>query len=204
LAERKVETEKMLKEEIARAAELAARLEQEGEVEKIESDEESEDEAKEYELWKQREISRIKRDREERDSYEKEREDTAKRRQLSDMEIRHIDKEKFVKIKKKWRFMQKYYHKGAFFKEGDNEDIQNKDFSLPTGEDLVDKTVLPKVMQVKNFGRSGRTKYTHLVDQDTTKFDAGWMANDSLQMKFTQKLGGMHGGLERPALKKKY
>merc|ERR1712013_786916 len=32
----------------------------------------------------------------------------------------------------------------------------------------------PKVMQVKNFGRSGRTKYTHLVDQDTTQFDAAW------------------------------
>lgn len=29
-------------------------------------------------------------------------------------------------------------------------------------------------MQVKKFGRSGRTKYTHLVDQDTTQFDSPW------------------------------
>ncbi len=40
-----------------------------------------------------------------------------------------------------------------------------RDVSAPTLEDRFDKTVLPKVMQVKNFGRSGRTKYTHLVDQ---------------------------------------
>jgi len=204
LEERKKDSERLVKEELEREKEAMARAVEEGEEEKIDSDEESEDEAKEYELWKQREISRIKRDREERDSYEKEREDTAKRRLLSDMEIRQMDKDKFTKDKKKWRFMQKYYHKGAFFAEGDTEDIQKQmDFSLPTGEDLIDKSALPKVMQVKHFGRSGRTKYTHLADQDTTSWDAGWMNNDSLGQKFVQKLGGMHGGLENPALKKK-
>lgn len=44
-----------------------------------------------------------------------------------------------------------------------------RDFAGATLEDHFDKTVLPKVMQVKDFGRAGRTKYTHLVDQDTTE-----------------------------------
>jgi len=39
---------------------------------------------------------------------------------------------------------------------------------LPTGFDKVDKTALPKPLQVKNFGLAGRTKYTHLQDQDTS------------------------------------
>nr|GFB30916.1 hypothetical protein [Tanacetum cinerariifolium]GFB30970.1 hypothetical protein [Tanacetum cinerariifolium] len=68
--------------------------------------------------------------------------------------------------KQKWKYMQRYYHKGAFFQDesADNtagttggDGILQLDYSAPTGEDKMDRTRLPKVMQVKHFGRSGRT-----------------------------------------------
>ena len=58
-------------------------------------------------------------------------------------------------------------------------------------------------MQVKNFGRSGRTKYTHLVDQDTTQFDSPW-TESTASMKFhNTKGGGMKQHFDRPSVKKK-
>ena len=55
--------------------------------------------------------------------------------------------------KKSWKFLQKYWHKGAFFQdEGDagtgavgGDAIFRRDYSAPTGDDKMDKTVLPKV-----------------------------------------------------------
>ena len=60
------------------------------------------------------------------------------------------------KEKKNWKFMQKYWHKGAYYQTGaddqfqdkESDDIFRRDFSSPTGEDKFDKTILPKVMQV--------------------------------------------------------
>ena len=84
------------------------------------------------------------------------------------------------------------------------EGLFKRDYSSATLEDNFDKTVLPKVMQVKNFGRSGRTKYTHLVDQDTTQFDAAWSQETTQSLKFQlNHAAGMKGGFERPSVKQK-
>lgn len=42
-----------------------------------------------------------------------------------------------------------------------------------------------QVMQVKNFGRRGRTKYTHLVDQDTTEMEDPLSVDPSVRQKRT-------------------
>ena len=57
---------------------------------------------------------------------------------------------------------------------------------------------------MKNFGRSGRTKYTHLVDQDTTQFESPWISETSMTAKFhATKGGGMKQIFERPSVKKR-
>lgn len=74
--------------------------------------------------------------------------------------------------KPKMKFLQKYYHKGAFYMDSDSvqkgEDVRARDYSAATQDDSVNRETLPKILQVRNFGKKGRTKYTHLVDQDTT------------------------------------
>ena len=49
--------------------------------------------------------------------------------------------------KGKYKFLQKYYHRGAFFMDKE-EGVYRRDFSGSTLEDKFDMTVLPKVMQV--------------------------------------------------------
>ena len=78
------------------------------------------------------------------------------------------------KQKVAYNYMQRYYHKGAFnpanidtsgYTEADMQVI-NRDYNMPTGEDKMDKSVLPQVLQKRTgqFGRKGNTKYTHLTD----------------------------------------
>ncbi|KAI9159993.1 hypothetical protein LWI28_004066 [Acer negundo] len=178
LEERKVETKQLLVEEVRKDEEIRKNMELDADVD---TDDEI-NEAEEYEAWKAREISRIKRDREVREAMLKEKEEIEKVRNMTEEERREWERRNPKPApppKQKWRFMQKYYHKGVFFQSDANDfsatvgsdEIFHRDFSAPTGEDKMDKTILHKVMQVKHFGRSGRTKWTHLVKEDTTDWN---------------------------------
>eukprot|EP00118_Oscarella_pearsei_P005371 m.24641 g.24641 ORF g.24641 m.24641 type:complete len:233 (+) comp28659_c0_seq2:753-1451(+) len=129
-----------------------------------------------YEAWKVRELRRIKRDREDREKADKDKDELDHLHQLTD-EQREQEfklKPKMITNKQdrgKMKFLQKYYHRGVFYLDEDDE-VFKRDFAQPTLEDHFDKTILPKVMQVKKFGLAGRTKYTHLVDQDTTGLES--------------------------------
>lgn len=213
LEERKVETKKILVEEVRKDEEIQKNLEMEANIADVDTDDEV-NEAEEYEAWKVREIARIKRDREAKEAMLKEKEEIEKVRNMTEEERREWERRNPKPApppKQKWRFMQKYYHKGAFFQSDAadtaatvrTDEIYHRDFSAPTGEDKMDKTILPKVMQVKHFGRSGRTKWTHLVNEDTTDWNNPWTYNDPLRAKYNAKMAGMNAPIAKPKGSKK-
>jgi len=167
-----------------------------------------ENEEVEYEAWKLRELKRLKRDRDEKEERAREAAEVERLRNMTEEERRLEQKLNPKKVtnkaaKGKYKFLQKYYHRGAFFLDKE-ENVFSRDVTSATLEDKFDKTVLPKVMQVKNFGRSGRTKYTHLVDQDTTQMDAAWSQETQQNLKFQMHhAAGMKNVFERPSAKKK-
>ena len=76
------------------------------------------------------------------------------------------------------RHLQRFHHRGAFYMDEDTldragpDDVRHRaaEYSrAATGEDKIDKTALPEVMQVKKFGFAGySTKYKGLAKEDTT------------------------------------
>jgi len=122
---------------------------------------------------------------------------------MTDREV--MEENKTIKEKQKadtsqYKFMQKYYHKGAFYQD---QEILERDYNQPTLEDKFNKEMLPKVLQVKDFGFAGRTKYTNLKDQDTSKPDAGWSQKTAVNSRMKAKLGGYKEGFDKPTGKKR-
>ncbi|KAK0089555.1 hypothetical protein PV325_006684 [Microctonus aethiopoides] len=205
--ERKRQTLRMVEEAIRKETQDTKMVDSnEGRLDDVCTDDENDE--VEYEAWKLRELKRIKRDREEREAIEKERLEIDRIRNLTEEERRQearINPKTVTNkaAKGKYKFLQKYYHRGAFYLDKDDT-VFKRDFSGATLEDHFDKTILPKVMQVKNFGRSGRTKYTHLVDQDTTQFDSPWISETAQNLKFhNNQSAGMKQVFERPSLSKR-
>nr|CAD7443037.1 unnamed protein product [Timema bartmani] len=201
--ERRKYTIKMVEDEIRK--ETTVKEGDEPSLNDVNTDDENDE--VEYEAWKLRELKRIKRDREEREQVERERLEIERLRNMTEeerrQELRNNPRQVTNKaMKGKYKFLQKYYHRGAFFMDRD-DDMYKRDFSAATLEDHFDKTILPKVMQVKNFGRSGRTKYTHLVDQDTTQFDSPWISETAQNLKFhNNQAAGMKQVFDKPTVSK--
>ncbi|KAF8604988.1 hypothetical protein BDV93DRAFT_537517 [Ceratobasidium sp. AG-I] len=128
------------------------------------------DPSAEFESWRTRELARLARDASAAQAREEERIERERRAALPEEErLREdqarADKTREEKPKGQQKFLQKYWHKGAFHQDADI--LKRHDFTEAT-ESTIDATLLPSVMQVKNFGKRGQTKYTHLRDQDTT------------------------------------
>lgn len=77
------------------------------------------DPAGEFDAWRLRELARIKRDKEAEIAREQEREEVERRRALPEEQrlkedLEHAKKLRDEKPKGEQRFLQKYWHKGAF------------------------------------------------------------------------------------------
>ena len=108
--------------------------------------------------------------------------------------------------KQKYGFMQRYYHKGAFFqddaddafaaksiKSSNGDDVLDRDYaSARTGEDKFFNESLPAVMQVRNFGRIGQTKYRGLKNEDTSRSarDDDWYKIGSTKKRSRERDAG--------------
>lgn len=161
----------------------------------------------EYLAWRLRELLRIKEERYEREAHYREKEEMEKIRNMTEEERRKIDEEKLAEwstqSSSQYKFLQKYYHKGAFYQE-EHKEILSRDYSEATGADRSNRDVLPQILQVKDFGKKGKGKWKHLTAEDTTAFDYGWGAKDnSVNFKSISKMGGMRGDLDNPSKKHK-
>ncbi|KAG9231915.1 splicing factor, Prp19-binding domain-containing protein [Amylocarpus encephaloides] len=135
----------------------------------------------EYAAWKLRELRRIKREREAIEGREKELEEIERRKGLTEEERKAEDDEYIAKQKEekdgkgKMAYMQKYYHKGAFYQDDakteglDQRDIMGSRFA----DDVQNRDLLPQALQIRDMtklGKRGATKYKDLKSEDTGRW----------------------------------
>lgn len=184
---RKEKADAMIQEQLEKdaAARAAGKKDwDDDEIEEVQQVDDTDDLDPETEraAWKLRELKRVKREREAIELAEKEREEIERRRNLNKDERDAEDKEFIEKQKEeqegkgKMGFMQKYYHKGAFFQDDAKaEGLDRRDIMGSRYQDDSNRELLPQYMQIRDMtklGRKGRTKYKDLKSEDTGRWGA--------------------------------
>ncbi|KAH9866014.1 hypothetical protein J1614_008578 [Plenodomus biglobosus] len=134
----------------------------------------------EYAAWKLRELRRIKRERLAIEEAEAERAEIERRRNLSAAE-REAEDRAFIDQQQEERgdrgqmqYMQKYFHKGAFFTDELKElGVDRRNLMNARFEDETNRELLPEFMQMRDMtklGKKGRTRYKDLRSEDTGKW----------------------------------
>ncbi|KAF2022983.1 hypothetical protein EK21DRAFT_81838 [Setomelanomma holmii] len=134
----------------------------------------------EYAAWKLRELKRIKRERLAIEEAEAERAEVERRRNLSAAEREAEDRAFIDKQKEEhadrgeMQYMQKYFHKGAFFTDELKElGVDRRNFMGARFEDQTSREVLPEFMQIRDMtklGKKGRTRYKDMKTEDTGRW----------------------------------
>ncbi|OAL49022.1 hypothetical protein IQ07DRAFT_569249 [Pyrenochaeta sp. DS3sAY3a] len=134
----------------------------------------------EYAAWRLREFKRIKRERVAIEEAEAERAEVERRRNLSAAD-REAEDRAYIEKQKEDRgdrggmqFMQKYFHKGAFFNDELKElGIDKRNLMNARFEGEIDRKVLPEFMQIRDMtklGKKGGTRYRDMRSEDTGKW----------------------------------
>lgn len=128
------------------------------------------DPAGEFDAWRARELGRLLRDKQAQAALDEEKEEIERRRAMPEAERLKEDMEYAQKTREKEKsqmgFLQKYYHKGAFHQVSNHDSLKRgkrltcaqddellaRDYTGAT-DSAVDMSLLPKVMQVRDFGK---------------------------------------------------
>lgn len=134
----------------------------------------------EYAAWKLRELKRIRRERLAIEEAEANLAEIERRRNLTAAEREAEDREFLEKQKEErgdrgeMQYMQKYFHKGAFYQE-DLKDlgIDKRNVMGATFQDSTNRELLPEYMQIRDMtklGKKSRTRYKDMKSEDTGKW----------------------------------
>ena len=201
---RKAKTDAMIQEQIEKnlAAQAAGKKDWDDDEDSSEADQVDDTDGLDPEIeraaWKLRELKRVQRERAAIETAEKEREEIERRRNLS-REDREAEDNEFLAqqqterdSKGKMGYMQKYFHRGAFFQDdsyAQAEGLHKRDIMASRyQDDTLNRELLPQYMQIRDMaklGRKGRTKYKDLKTEDTGRWGGG------------AERGGWGGGGER-------